>query len=143
MKFKKTLSAILCMCVMAMAPMTTQALTIGTAESLAPITVNSISTNDTHTSLSIQSGTAYVTALVNGYQNNATKVVVYAHLQRYENGSWSNVANWSQTFNSYSGVISESCSVARGYTYRVSAAYYVFSGSSSEMLLQFSGTVAY
>lgn len=100
--------------------------------------------SSTDTSLSIStSGNASGMAKINGYQGVTTKVETYLYLQQYKNGSWQTVESWSQTDNNYRGTLQGTCSVSKGYNYRVKASYYAYSGSSYENIVDYSGEVSY
>ena len=100
-----------------------------------------------NTNLSISSsGTAICTGKITGYSGTTTKVEIYLYLQQYKNGAWSTVSggSWYQLFNSYKGTLQKTKSgLAKGYQYRVRASYYAWSGSNSENIVDYSGTVTY
>ena len=60
-------------------------------------------TDHTSQAISINNGTATVTASVTGYQDKATKVVMYMYLQQSKNGGWTNLTSYTHTFNTYYG----------------------------------------
>jgi len=102
-------------------------------------------TYDTRLSIS-PSGIATCTGSITGYQGTTTKVEIYLYLQQYKNGTWSTVSggSWYNLYNSYTGTLQKTKSgLAKGYQYRVRAAYYAWSGSNSESITAYSKTVTY
>ena len=100
--------------------------------------------NSVITNLSISSaGKATCLASLTGYPGTTTKVEINMYLQQLKNGSWVNVNSWSKTFNSYSGTLEKTATVAKGYSYRVKASYYAYSGTKKENIVSYSGTKKY
>lgn len=127
--------------------MNTSISTIGHA-SPAPVNSTGVSlcstyTQSTKTSLSIVSGQATATASLTGYPNTTTKVNIYIYLQRFQNGVWSNVNSAFQSFTGYRGTLQQKFSVTKGYSYRVYASYYAYSGSACENMTGYSSVVTY
>jgi hypothetical protein len=96
------------------------------------------------TLLSISStGTATCSGTITGYQGTTTKVSIALYLQQYKNGNWTNVRNWSDSFNSYRGNLTGTASVSKGYPYRLKASYTASAGSASENIVDYSQVVTY
>ncbi|MEG6613025.1 hypothetical protein V6C42_09250 [Pseudoclostridium thermosuccinogenes] len=98
--------------------------------------------NQASTSLTIS---ADGTATVYGYvQKTPAGKYIYLSctLQRYSNGTWSNVKSWSKSSTSSSASIHESYQVSSG-TYRVETYYYVSADSGYESDTIYSKTVTY
>lgn len=89
------------------------------------------------------SGEATVKASINGYQDTTTKVTISAHLQQYKNGNWKTIKTFSSSKDSYRTNLSGTCSVSKGYSYRVQATVKAYSGSKSETKSVTSGEADY
>ena len=101
-------------------------------------------TNTTKTDLYISSnGLATATGSVTRYQDKTTKINIYLYLQRYDGSNWVNIDNWSKSDNNYRLTITDSSYVSKGYTYRVKAYYYVYSGTDYESIIRYSNIVIY
>ena len=101
-------------------------------------------TSSTSQGISINNGTATVTAAVTGYQSKATKVVMYMYLQQSKNGGWTNLTSYTHTFNNYYGAAEHYYSTCpKGYTYRLRCSYYVYSGSQYEHIIAYSSNYSY
>lgn len=98
--------------------------------------------NQAGTSLSISSSG---TATVYGYVQKTPagkNIYLTSTLQRYSNGSWSNVKSWSKSSTSSSVSILETYQVSSG-TYRVETYYHVSGAGGSESGTVYSNTVTY
>lgn len=98
--------------------------------------------NQASTSLSIS---ASGTATVYGYVQKTPagkNIYLTSTLQRYSNGSWSNVKSWSASSTSSSASILETYQVTSG-TYRIETYYYVSGDSGYESDTVYSKTVTY
>lgn len=94
------------------------------------------------TSLTIStSGTASVYGYVQKTPAGET-IYLRSTLQRYSNGSWTNVKSWSKYSTSSSASILETYQVSNG-TYRVETYYYVSGDGDSEYDTIYSKTVTY
>ena len=102
--------------------------------------------SDTTTTLSISgSGVATCTAKITGYSGTTTKVQITVTLQKkggFLNLFWTDVTQWSQTFDNYYGTLSKSYNVSSG-TYRIRAVYVAYKGSDSETITAYSSEVKY
>lgn len=94
-------------------------------------------TRNTAQSVAFSSQKATVKCSLTGY-TTTTKVKITAYLQKKSGTTWSNVANWSQTFAASSGTLSKTKDVSAG-TYRVKVVYTAYSGDKSEELTKYSG----
>jgi hypothetical protein len=98
--------------------------------------------NQASTSLTIS---ASGTATVYGYVQRTPagkNIYLTSTLQRFSNGSWSNVRSWSNSSTSSSATILETHQVTRG-TYRVETYYYVSGDGGHESGTIYSKTVIY
>lgn len=101
--------------------------------------------NGTITTLSISgSGVATGTSKITGYSGTTTKVHITMTLQKkgFLGLFWTDVSQWSQTFNNYYGTLSKTYNVSGG-TYRVRAVYVAYRDSSSETITAYSSEVHY
>ena len=57
---------------------------------------------------------------------------ISAYLQRYVNGAWVTLQNWSQNYGTYYGSWSNSYGVTSGYNYRLRVYFYAYDGDSRE-----------
>ncbi|OLS02457.1 hypothetical protein [Tissierella creatinophila] len=69
---------------------------------------------------------------IEGYKGITTKVSITANLQQYERGKWINIKTFTQSSNSHRTSLSETVSITKGYTYRVSAQVKAYSASDIE-----------
>ena len=77
-------------------------------------------------SLNISSnGYAQMTVVMQCY-SPVNKIRLSPHLQRYVNGSWQDVASWSQTTYSDFAMWSKGYYVTSGYQYRLKCYYYCY-----------------
>ena len=76
--------------------------------------------------------TAAIDCSIEGYRGITTKVSITANLQQYKGGKWTTIKTFTQSSNSHRASLSETVSIAKGYTYRVSAQVKAYSGSSVE-----------
>lgn len=91
--------------------------------------------NRVSTSMTIPlSGLAVATGSIFGYQGLTDEVWIYLYLEQYVNGTWVTYDSWSGFFQSYKGVLSGSCYVPHGYSYRVRGSYYAWSGNNYEQI---------
>jgi len=98
--------------------------------------------NRVTTSLSISSsGYASATGSLIGYPGITTKVWIFLYLQKYSNGSWVTVEDWSGTFISYHGALSGSAYVPSGYNYRVKGSYYAWTDDDYEQIYGYSNNL--
>lgn len=78
--------------------------------------------------LAISGTEATITSNVIGV-SGTTRISTALVLQKYENGTWVHYASWADTVQGTSMFMKESCQVTPG-TYRVTATFTVFKGSS-------------
>jgi len=57
---------------------------------------------------------------------------ISAYLQRYVNGAWVTLQNWSQNYGTYYGSWSNSYGVTSGYNYRLRVYFYAYDGDIRE-----------
>ena len=101
-------------------------------------------TNTTKTDLYISSsGLATATGNLIGYQDRTTNVNMYLYLQRYDGRNWVDIVSWSKSVEDYKLTLTGTSYVSKGYTYRVKAYYYVYSGSDYESIIRYSNNVSY
>ncbi len=92
-------------------------------------------TSSVYTAMTIETnGYATANCTVNGYQNLTTKIIVYTYLQKYVNGSWVNVDNFSQTTYNWYADLYDGFGVYAvwGHDYRTYNSIYVYAGDSYE-----------
>ena len=95
--------------------------------------------------LSISSnGTATMSAIVTGYQDLTTKIVIFFDLQKYSDGAWKLVKTYRDTTNGWFTLEEHSYSgLDKGYTYRLRCKYYVYSGSSYDYFVRYTDEKKY
>lgn len=106
------------------------------------VSVQYVYINQASTSLTISSSG---TATVYGYVQKTPagkNIYLTSTLQRYSNGSWTDVKSWSKSSTSSSASILETYQVSSG-TYRVETYYYVSGDGGYESDEIFSKTVTY
>jgi len=106
------------------------------------VSIQYVYINQASTSLTIS---ASGTATVYGYVQRTPagkNIFLTSTLQRFSNGSWSNVRSWSGSSTSSSATILETHQVTRG-TYRVKTYYYVSGDGGHESGTIYSKTVIY
>lgn len=106
------------------------------------VSVQYVYINQASTSLTIS---ASGTATVYGYVQKTPagkNIYLTSTLQRYSNGSWTDVKSWSKSSSSSSASILETYQVSSG-TYRVETYYYVSGDGGYESDEIFSKTVTY
>lgn len=89
-------------------------------------------------SLSLSDGTANCSASVTGYTTNTNRVSIDLYLQKYSNGSWSNISSWSDSANSYTLSVYHTKRIAAG-RYRLKASYH----AQSENIIKYSAEKVY
>lgn len=89
-------------------------------------------------SLSLSDGVAKCSASVTGYSSNTNSVSIYMYLQKYSNGTWSNIASWSESADDYTLSIYKTKSVSSG-RYRLKASYY----AENENIVKYSAEHVY
>lgn len=101
-------------------------------------------TNTTKTDLYISpNGLATATGSVTGYQGKTTKINMYLYLQRYDGINWVDTDNWSKSDENYRLTLTSTSYVSKGYTYRIKAYYYVYSGTDYESIIRYSNNISY
>ncbi|KXG77107.1 hypothetical protein [Thermotalea metallivorans] len=114
--------------------------TSATPESV--VSIQYVYINQASTSLTIS---ASGTATVYGYVQKTPagkNIYLTSTLQRYSNGSWTDVKSWSKSSTSSSASILETYQVSSG-TYRVETYYYVSGDGGYESDTIYSKTVTY
>lgn len=94
-------------------------------------------------SISFSDGTATCPGKIRGIAGKTTKTSVHLYLQKYVNGNWINVADWTSSGNTVNRVLTKTKSVSKGYKYRSKAVCYAYIGSSSEKVTKYSSAVNY
>ena len=89
------------------------------------------------------SGVATAKGSIIGILGTTTKTTVHLYLQRYENGAWVDVDDWTLSQNTVSTTLTETKSVDRGYKYRAKASCYAYSGSDYERVIKYSSEISY
>ena len=89
------------------------------------------------------SGVATAKGSIIGILGTTTKTTVHLYLQRYEDGEWVDVDDWTLSQNTVSTTLAETKSVDRGYKYRAKASCYAYSGSDYERVIKYSSEISY
>jgi hypothetical protein len=76
------------------------------------------------------SGNASMSSSIVTYNGTVDQVRMNNYLQRYNNGLWTTVNNWSQTTQGTSAAWSQSYYVSSGYSYRLRTYFYAYDGST-------------
>lgn len=101
-------------------------------------------TESTSQGLSVESKEATAFARVTGYDDKATKIVIYMYIQQLDNGSWKTLDSHRYEFDSWHGSKEITYSPCpHGYTYRLKASYYVYSGTQYEHISANSANFVY
>lgn len=101
-------------------------------------------TESTAQDISIESKEATAFARVRGYDDKATKIVMYLYIQQLDNGSWKTLDSHRYEFDSWHGSKEITYSPCpHGYTYRLKASYYVYSGTQYEHISANSANFVY
>ncbi len=102
-------------------------------------------TSSSSEGLSISSsGTATMTAVVTGYQDLTTKIVIFMDLQKYADGKWKQVKSYRDTTDGWHTVETHTHSgLDKGYNYRLRCRYYVYSGSSYDYFVSYTDEEKY
>lgn len=88
--------------------------------------------SSTATNLNINSiGKAYCDAQIHCY-SGVDSVRISGYLERYSNGSWTTLKQWTDNTSGNYGQMNKEWYVARGYQYRWRVYYYAYEGSDSE-----------
>lgn len=111
-----------------------------TGNSISPMVENY---NQVVTQLSINAGTATVSAKIKGKVGITTKATVHLYLQQYCNGEWSDYDDWLETAAGVNCTVHKTVSVPKGYKYRAKASCYAYAGSKSEHVTKYSAEVEY
>jgi len=77
-------------------------------------------------------GTATVTADAISGSSELTNLLVVAELQQLVNGNWTTIRTYRYFTGDTAAIISETCTVSRGYYYRVVNTTTAYAGSDSE-----------
>lgn len=104
---------------------------------------NAVNYSSAAASISISSGTATCSGKIWGIAGKTTKTSVHLYLQKYTNGAWVNVADWTSSGNTVNRILSKNKSVSKGYKYRSKAVCYAYAGTKSEKVTKYSSTVSY
>ena len=81
---------------------------------------------------------------VTGYKGTATRIVAYMYIQQLSGGNWITLDSHRYEFNSWHGSKEITYSPCpHGYTYRLKASYYVYSGSQYEYISATSANFVY
>ncbi|MDF2686577.1 MAG: hypothetical protein K0S55_1759, partial [Clostridia bacterium] len=128
----------ICLCVLCVVPANALSEDSKIDEVMTP---NYLYTAVTSTHLSISSGTASISASINGIMGTTTRTQVYAYLEKYVNGSWTSLYMFYASADTFYCDLFGYYSVPSGYSYRVRASYYAYAGSAYENIVAFSNTV--
>jgi len=107
------------------------------------VTPRNDATNSTTASLSISSGTAYVTAKTISYLDNTSKIFLHVYLQQYVNGSWQTYQYWVTSSQTRTCTFNGSIGLNAGYNYRVKVSSWVMGNGNSEQIVVYSNSKWY
>lgn len=89
-------------------------------------------------------GTATISAVVSGYHDLTTKIVIFFDLQKYTGGVWKKVKTYRDTTNGWYTLEEHSyAGLDKGYKYRVKCTYYVYSGDNYEYFIRYTAEKSY
>lgn len=101
-------------------------------------------TSSTSQGISVEDKTATACIDVTGYKGTATRIVAYMYIQQLNNGNWITLDSHRYEFDSWHGSKEITYSLCpHGYTYRLKASYYVYSGSQYEYISATSANFVY
>lgn len=101
-------------------------------------------TESTTQDFSIEDKEATAAVRVTGYSDKATKIVIYMYIQQLNNGSWKTLDSHRYEFDSWHATKEITYSPCpHGYTYRLKASYYVYSGTEYEQISANSANFVY
>lgn len=101
-------------------------------------------TSSTSQGISVESKEATADAIVTGYKDKATKVVMYMYIQQLKDGSWTTLDSHRYEFDTWHGAKEITYSPCpHGYTYRLKCSYYVYSGTEYEHITAYSANFVY
>jgi hypothetical protein len=89
------------------------------------------------------SGTATATTAVIGEAGLTTKIVINMYLEKYNSGTWDEIAHWSKTSTSCSAQLSKTKTVSSGNIYRVRTEVRSYAGTKYEDIMRYSHNVQY
>jgi len=87
-------------------------------------------------------GNALMMSQITAY-SGVDSIRISAYLERYQNGAWVTVKNWTQDYQGSSALWSKSWYVNKGYYYRLTTYFYVYGGGSHESTILISGVEYY
>ncbi len=88
------------------------------------------------------SGKASMYASITAY-SGVTSVKITSYLQRYQNGNWTSVNSWSQTFSGTTGTWTKEYYVYSGYNYRLLTYFYSYVGSTQVESTSLTSSIVY
>lgn len=86
----------------------------------------------TRSNILVSGRTVTVDCRMTGEKSTVTKAKVVAELQEKNGSSWTTIATWTDTQNTYSASVYESKTVTAGKTYRVKTTVTAWAGTASE-----------
>lgn len=101
-------------------------------------------TATTSQGIGVKDKTATANISVTGYKGTATRIVAYMYIQQLSGGNWVTLDSHRYEFDSWHGdkeITYSPC--PHGYTYRLKASYYVYSGSQYEYISATSANFVY
>jgi hypothetical protein len=88
-------------------------------------------------------GKALMFSQITGYSGQVESIRISAYLQRYKNGTWVTIKNWTQDYEGSSALWTKSWYVNKGYYYRLTTYFYVYGNGSQESTILISGVKYY
>jgi hypothetical protein len=87
-------------------------------------------------------GKASMVSHISAY-DGVERVRISPYLERYENGTWVTVKNWSQDYEGNMALWTKDWYVNKGFNYRLTTFFYAYKGASQESTILVSGTQFY
>lgn len=101
-------------------------------------------TSSTSQGLSVKDKEATASVSVTGYKDKADKIVIYLYIQQLNDGSWKTLSSGRYEFDNWHASKEKTYSPCpHGYTYRLKASYYVYSGDDYEYISATSANFVY
>lgn len=94
-------------------------------------------------SISVSGNRATSSGKIWGISGKTTKTSIHLYLQKYANGVWVNVDDWTSSGNTVNRTISKTKNISKGYKYRSKAICYAYAGTKSEKVTKYSRVISY
>lgn len=135
---KKVIIAVLCILMLGICTVVSTA-----AEKKPPDGTNATNHSSASATLSISGGKAECSGKIRGIIGKTTKTSIHLYLQKYTDGTWKNVDDWTSSGDTVNRTLTKTKSVSKGYKYRTKAVCRAYIGSKSEKVTKYSSAVSY